>query len=300
MNILLLGNGINLVEGLTSDWNSLLAEIAEKYGHTPEKSLSMTLGYEMLENLILKSDSRETESSIHRVIAEKIENDNIRKKVDWSNSIHATLMSLPVTEIMTTNYDYSLEHSIKRDFKKQYRTKETIYSLQRFQETCGKKVFHIHGECGYPRSICLGFEQYAGSLQRIRSELTRPTRVKDKNDGRTFQLADVLAGISDIPENSWIYHFFVNDITILGLKLDSSEIDLWWLLSYRSKLKTTGKLPIQNRIRFLETSSNNTPEKKELSTQKEKLFKAFDIEYILCHGDRYEQRYEEALNHIVG
>lgn len=296
MNALLLGNGINLLEGFSPDWNKLLPEIAKEYDCKYRNSLSMTLGYEMLENLIMSKDPKLNETAIHRVIAGKTETEKIRKRIDWNDSIHSRLMKLPNTEILTTNYDYSLERSVDINFKKRYLTKETMYSLQRYQEVYGKKVYHIHGECGYPRSICLGFEQYAGSLQRIRNELTRTTADEEKKDGRTFQLADVLGGISERPENSWIYHFFINDVAILGLSLDASEIDLWWLLSYRSKQKLTERLPINNHIRYLDTS--NPRKNKNLLAQRKELLDAFDVEYITCNGAGYEERYEDALTYL--
>ena len=109
MSVLLLGNGINLQERLAPDWNKLLRDIAKKYHFTPEKSLSMTLGYEMLENQILKRDSSLNETGIHREIAAQVETDAMKQKKDWSGTVHARLTALPVKAIMTTNYDYAIE-----------------------------------------------------------------------------------------------------------------------------------------------------------------------------------------------
>lgn len=51
--------------------------------------------------------------------------------------------------------------------------------------------------------------------------------------------------------HSWIDLFFTNDIHILGLSLDTSEIDLWWLLTYRARYALQrGKKIITNRIYY--------------------------------------------------
>lgn len=35
-----------------------------------------------------------------------------------------------------------------------------------------KRIWHIHGELKRPGSVCLGYDQYMGAVQRIRSYLT--------------------------------------------------------------------------------------------------------------------------------
>lgn len=297
MSILLLGNGINLQEGLASDWKALLQKIAKGFQSASEESLSMTLGYEMLENRILQQESDTSEISIRRAIADLVETDAMKKKKDWSNTVHARFTAFPVRSVLTTNYDYAIERSLDPMFKKSFTTRETTYSLQRYQKAGDKTVYHIHGECGYPRSICLGFEQYAGSLQRIRDQIVRNTAIDKgaRDAGHTFLLADIVNGLTSRPEHSWIYDFFLDNVYILGLKLDVSEMDLWWLLSYRSKLITTNKLSIHNKIVYLDVDLDNSKDK-EMIKRRRRLLEAFHVKYISCKGEDYTLKYEFAYN----
>ncbi len=297
MSVLLLGNGINLQEKLTPKWDSLLADIAKDYHVKSGKSLSMTLGYEMLENQILSKNAGLQESEIHKRIAACVDTDAMKKKKDWSGTVHAKLTALPVDAILTTNYDYAIERSIDPSFRKSYNTRETTYSLQRYQKSGGKTVYHIHGECGYPKSICLGFEQYAGSLQRIRERIVQNTAVDKtaKEQGYTFLLADIFKGITQKPEYSWYYDFFLKDVYILGLTLDVSEMDLWWLLSYRSKLLATNKLLLRNKIYYLDVSLADEKKTHEYK-RRQKLLKVFHVEWIQSKGESYTEQYDFACN----
>ena len=312
MSVLLLGNGINQLEGLAPAWEKLLNDIAKAHGCKSEDSLSNILSYEMLENQILKKSDM-TETDVHKKIAQELEQGEIQTKTDWSKTVHAQLTALPVSAILTTNYDYALERSLDPRFRHKYTTTETRYNRFRYQEAGGKRIYHIHGECAYPRSICLGYEQYAGTLQYLRQDIVKNT--SDQKDGHSFLLADILRGITPKPENCWVYDYFTEDLYILGLGLDISELDLWWLLSYRSKeLKN---LPIANKIVYLDTgvdkAEDQVPEcpvpsciykskvrdAKALTRQKKKaLLTAFDVEYLMCKGADYPEQYDFAIDYL--
>ena len=296
MSVLLLGNGINQAEGLSPDWNTLLRSVSKKYGFTPEESLSNTLGYEMLENRILRNFPTLRITAIRKEIAKGVQTRAIKKKTDWSGTVHARLTRLPVSAILTTNYDYALERSVDPAFKRAYNTRETTYSLRRCQYAGGKTFCHIHGECGYPHSICLGFEHYAGSLQRIREGVVGSTALTEeaRKAGHTYMLADILNGLTPKPAQSWIFDFFTEDLYILGLNLDACEIDLWWLLSYRAKQITMGKLTKQNEIYYLDVSDPEDEEKKDLTERRRQLLEVFDVEYLACEGEDFPQRYDFA------
>jgi hypothetical protein len=91
-------------------------------------------------------------------------------------------MALPVEMVFTTKYDYSLERSVESDFKKKYMTKETTYSLKRYQIAGNKQIFHIHGEVGYPYSISLGFERYCGALEKLRASIVENVKIEKRFD----------------------------------------------------------------------------------------------------------------------
>ena len=60
--------------------------------------------------------------------------------------------------------------------------------------------------------------------------------------------------------------FFTHDIYIVGLQLDTNEIDLWWLLTYRAYLYYSNdsqlKQIMKNRIKIFLT--HNDPNQREL------------------------------------
>lgn len=47
---------------------------------------------------------------------------------------------------------------------------------------------------------------------------------------------------------SWIDHIFMSDVYIVGLGLDYSEIDLWWLLDRRQRMLRGDGVMKQNKI----------------------------------------------------
>ena len=292
MGVLLLGNGINRAEGLSPGWTGLLRSIAKNYSFVPEDSLSNTLGYEMLENRILKRSRAQTITDIHRQIAEGVQTEALRKKTDWTGTLHERLLRLPADTVLTTNYDYALERCLDPAAKRLRNTRETTYSLRRFQCAGGRKVYHIHGECDYPRSICLGFEHYAGSLQRIREGIVNSTGAL--GGGHTYQLADIMNGLTPKPEDSWIYDFFLEDLYILGLELDACEIELWWLLSYRAKQIALHSLPIQNQIHYLNVSIPSDQAEAKRIVRRERLLEAFNVHHVACAGAKYADKYDFA------
>ncbi len=73
-------------------------------------------------------------------------------------------------------------------------------------------------------------------------------------------------------------------------------MDLWWLLSYRSKLIATHRLPIANRIVYLDVDLYNSNEQKEECERRNRLLETFDVEYISCEGRDYTEKYDYACS----
>ena len=80
---------------------------------------------------------------------------------------------------------------------------------------------------------------------------------------------------NDIQYESWVDFFFTKDIDIFGLNFDFVEMHLWWLLTYRARIKVLQKSEINNRIRYY------YPKKYEKqSKHKLELFKANEVETV--------------------
>lgn len=252
MKVLLVGNGINRYAGIVPGWDDLFARAVKVDGFQVKRSLSPTLEYELNTQSILDADRTKKASDIKRDIATYLANIQKALTKDWKNTIHEKLIDAAPEILLTTNYDYFLELAADSDFKlDKASTRETLYSKERFRDSGGHRIFHIHGEVSVPSSICLGYEHYVGSIQYIRSELTKAAIVKENR----YHLYAVLKGYEKPVPNRWYYHFFTDDLYILGFGLDAAEQDIWWLLNYRAEQMRTHPGLITNKITYLETSS---------------------------------------------
>jgi hypothetical protein len=172
------------------------------------------------------------------------------------------LSSLPVEEILTTNYEFALEQPImgnSDDFKNKGVVAEQRYSLFRQFEVSGKRYWHIHGDAKHPSSIALGYEQYSGYLQNMRNYMVSGT----KDTYKSVSLESLLKRLknNDYSTISWMDLFFSHDVHILGLGLDFVEIHLWWLLTYRARVLNGHKLPRRNRVYYYYPKSREAIDK---------------------------------------
>lgn len=243
---LLVGNDINNISPGIS-WSDLLTNIKIKYHVTAlengQKPFPM-LYEEIFLNAIKIQHLNEKELKTY--ISDSVS--QIKQ-----NEIHELIRALPTKNIITTNYEFSLEGSIPKNNTSLVR--ETTYSVFRRHETNDKTYWHIHGDCDSPNSINLGYEHYCGQLQKMRDYVVNGTNYTSDT---VFKAALIkrLKQKKNLQLQSWIDLFFTQDIHILGLSLDFVEIDLWWLLTYRARNKFYKKSNfIQNKL-FYYTTKN--------------------------------------------
>jgi hypothetical protein len=224
---LLIGNGINNLSLPSLSWQDLLGD------------LIVSINKENVINLEKKPFLHVYEEIYTRALKYTESNENILKNkiVDSTkriarNNYHDVILDLRFENILTTNYDYNLSPDVSGS-----KTKETKYSLYRYQEYKDKKIWHIHGELNNPESIMIGYEHYMGSIHNIQ---THQNKKKDEKK-----------------KESWVDIFLRDDVYILGLGLDFGEIDLWWLLSYRNRLILEDKIPA-NKIVYIKSKKIET------------------------------------------
>ena len=75
----------------------------------------------------------------------------------------------------------------------------------------------------------LGYDHYAGNLQKIRNYITASIRHDNQ------RLESIIKSDRRDPESlenpiSWVDLFLTRNVHILGFGLDFSELDIWWLL----------------------------------------------------------------------
>ena len=226
-NVLLLGNGINRAYKFMS-WDELLQKISTN------KGIKLDSVPAPLQAVILTGDNVD-------VKLKEIAPDLVSLKAPYEEEILLQEISqLPFDAILTTNYTYELEKSICNDFKlapgksSKYRKVSvpdsksfardnlfTYFELPNFD----KPIWHIHGEAAKTKTMILDHYYYGKMLSQSNSYLSALiSRYKaSQTAGRDFEC------------KSWIDYFLIGNVTIVGLGLDFSEMDLWWLVNAKKR-----------------------------------------------------------------
>jgi len=266
-SVLLIGNGINNINN-KENWADLLksmtkiCKVENKVGINNNKPFPL-----LYEEIYLKSTDI-LELILKKHIAKKVQ--NIKE-----NKIHELIREKRFKDIITTNYEYTLQGkslTLENNIKNIGRIKETKYSIFRHNKINDTRVWHIHGECKVPDSITLGYEHYGGQLQQMRNYVVSGTHYKKKQNQNS--LSSRLKS-NKIFSESWLELFFKRNIHIVGLALDFVESDIWWLLTYRARLKKIKENKISNKI-FYYIPQKHCP----TSKNKIELLKAVDVNII--------------------
>ncbi len=235
-SVILVGNDINNVSSGYS-WSDLLVDLIVFVG-AKEKIRPLGEQFPLFYEEIWAyagSRGKVTEASVKEYIASKV--------IEMpQNDLHSSFAALPVKDILTTNYEFTLEQGLSIDSLSVSNVgiiQEQRYSLFRKTTNQGKSFWHIHGDAQRPSSMALGYEHYAGYLQHMRNYVA---------DGVSYEKASFealtkrLKQSTDLEHSSWIDFFFTHDVHIVGLGLDFVEIHLWWLLTYRARASIRRKI----------------------------------------------------------
>jgi hypothetical protein len=177
------------------------------------------------ETIICRTVAKEHQTKLK--LAEKL------RRIE-DNEIHQGLMNIGWKNILTTNYDRCLESACSTSFRSDNVASESTYSLFRRRSSDEQSVWHIHGDLEGPRTMMLGLHQYAGYLQKLRHYLTT------RSAGSPFMLGKL---DWDMGEHaySWADLFMRDHVHIVGFGMDYAEIALWWLISYKQRIKHSNK-----------------------------------------------------------
>lgn len=244
--ILLIGNGMEYESGQVS-WENMLKNLTvENAICRYDDKIKNRIPFPLLYQLLVTPDpapvhmTKEDRKSERERLAE-----NMKTLKNESNRNLDQIPGLNMDHVMTTNYSYCLEkaffqnedflkNAIRRD-KLQFTQKksngdavqETEYRLHTYYQAHSKDretgLWHIHGEVAVPGGIVLSHDRYGRLLKRIIDACGDPSRYNEK-----------MAADTD-GEISWPELFLYGDVYILGLRLDSNELDLWWLLRRKQR-----------------------------------------------------------------
>lgn len=254
--VLLLGNGVNKINNNTG-WDELLNVLHENfYADTNEtfndiKNKPFPLVYEQIVMWQLSKGNRLIEKDLKTIIAQNTSSIS-------SNEVHSAVNNGKWKHIITSNYEFNFMGEGKSGkLINSGCIAETKYSIFRHYENSKKKYWHLHGDIQNLESINLGYEHYCGQLQKMREYVTGSYRCRNEALNKLFTKALLKRKyIKSDTEYSWIDLFFKDNITIkiIGLRLDFEEIDLWWLLTYRAKMKHSRNadllIPKNNVIKY--------------------------------------------------
>lgn len=257
-NTLLFGNGLNLLSENPLSWDSLLQEL-EVGNNTISSGTPNTMKYEkiFLDRHSLKlNKSKDEELSIKEQIAKLMEGQR-------GNSYYSEIIDLEFQNYLTTNYDNAFCETYGGEQSNE--STEDIYSLRRYltlnsKNHSGTKLWHIHGEVEHPKSIMLGLDHYCGSISKIDSYIKGNYEFKVKSTRKKVRPMVEKLTEKSFDQVSWVEMFFNSNVHILGLSLDYSETDLWWVLNKRARLMQSSN--VSNKIYFY--YSNILDSKKEL------------------------------------
>lgn len=299
MRTLMLGNGLNRCIESEISWGDILKDIKNEYEiyDGVSNDISFPMQFECIVNYIQKNKepSIDIYAELKGKIAKKVQRIN---ELDYKNMPHISFLDLEYKTILTTNYDYVLEELFEKYLDKErmeINDSETKYSLYRYKQFNGSRIYHIHGEANVPNSLCLGYEHYAGIIEKMRKEIS----VKSKTSGGTPRIIELLKQKKSYKNEqmNWAIHFFTDDIDIVGLELSESEIDLWWLITYRAYLKFShpmGRKLINNQIRYHTTKKLDLEEETNV---RKNMFKNMGIDYI--EYDLIDKNYRTAYFKIA-
>lgn len=238
-NAILFGNGINRSCDAIS-WSELIKKIADEFYAGNNNNISATIEYEKIACKVLVHNTNLSADNFCMDIIKKV-NDI---PGDYK-SIYNKFLEIPINIILTTNYDYAIEHTLDDNFvedeakKYIYFKNENKCSSKRHTVLNNKFIYHIHGELTYPKSVCLGTIRYIENLNKIFEDIT------EKDDLDNVRLKKIKEE-NDI-NCSWAQFIFSKNIYIVGLGLADCDIDLWWLIIFRARLIANGE-KITNKI----------------------------------------------------
>ena len=269
MDVILYGNGFNLLSENCPSWQELLTNISDKDQSPILNGIPPTLQYEQVYLAPHSSFSNISEGEDETRLKEAVKR---RLSAIKSNEFYDKLLNLGVTSFLTTNYDHAIYDNVEtRVIDKN--SSEKIYSIKRWKKVSLNNldytIFQFHGDITNVRSIMLGLDHYGGALARIQDYVkgyfTEKSENKKKrvNSEGEFIVANRLTSQIEFdsikygftnngtPLISWIDAFFFANLHIIGITLDFSEIDIWWLLSRRARLLKNGY--INNQVYYYPT-----------------------------------------------
>ena len=252
-NVLFLGNGFSRsVAPQLPAWKDLFND-----------ENSLITNYTILYEKKFINNCNKKEEFIKKELTEKIETaikNSIVGKESVAEWFSKFLKRNKISDILTTNYDKGIEYILQRCGYEMNsnNSSEKLYSIRRckiFKNNKNKhqiKLWKIHGDIDAIKSVTLGYDQYCGSLSKLTSYIKgkyETSKMSQTSIGNV-PIEDKCKNPTQKDNGSWAELFFFNNIYIFGFGMDFSELDIWWLLNKRARIKINNPNLIQNTITY--------------------------------------------------
>lgn len=269
MDVILYGNGFNLLSDNCPTWQKLLSGLSDRNQIPILNGIPPTLQYEQVFLTPNSSFSPISDGEDETKLKEAVKRRLCTLK---TNEFYEKLLNLGVSTFLSTNYDHAI-YDNEENIITAKNSSEKIYSIRRWKRIklndSEYTIFQFHGDITNVKSIMLGLDHYGGALARVQDYVKGNFVEKTKEGGHK----NIFEGQYSIPMRltsnidfdtskygfsdngthlvSWIDAFFFTNLHIVGIAIDFSEIDIWWLLSRRARLLKNGL--ITNKIYYYPT-----------------------------------------------
>ena len=223
--VLLLGNGLN--RGFEkASWKELICQVQDKYQCKYTYKQIEHLPFSM--QIVAASDDHVDKAM--RFLSEKMITDEI---CDDQRKLLNQYLALPFDTFLTTNYSFEIEQALGCPAKpgkyrnavhyiKKCTPREKQFGLYKRFVVNEKAIWHIHGDFLAPNSIIMGQYYYGKALREYQNYLM-------------WFMRRYYADPNNFVPYSWLDYFMTCDVHIVGLGMDSAEMDLWWLLNCKKR-----------------------------------------------------------------
>lgn len=253
-NTIFFGNGINRLSPGNISWDQLLSKIKgpRKF---EDNDLPNTMIYEriILERPSTHKEILDDEFEVKQEISGLMQN-------VLTNEIYVELFNLNAQHYLTTNYDYAFINSImgldEVNLPIQEYSTEGVYSMRRSKRISNRKqqkkyVWQIHGEIRKPATIMLGLDHYCGAIGKIDNYIKGHYKYKKDKTTIVEKSIEEKYKNKSFNNSSWVELFFTSNVHIFGFSLDYAEIDLWWIINKRARMKKSNLSTfVSNEINF--------------------------------------------------
>lgn len=233
--VLLVGNGLNLSFDKSRSIDSIMIDEWNKYHDRKIQSREEDSEHPIWKlpfPLQVVAATKDNVQSCMKNLANEFRSINISEE---QKDLINTILKVGFDSILTTNYSLEFEKSTIKDcnkgriYKKYRKTQKQnkqqedlgIFQCVELPDENNTLLWHIHGTSLRVNSMVMGELYYGNLLREVSNRALKINFNKSSKKKKRFT------------PKSWIDYFLFCDVHILGFGLDFSEIDIWWLLSYK-------------------------------------------------------------------